>query len=155
MLSEDQRCALDAAGLGLSDLKRLLREEEEVRLSPQTQEVYGRVESGTADDGDGDWLDVTDRLQRDLVRRAGVPARREAAALWLLRCASQIFPSDPELMGPSAISLYVRHQRAGIGSLCAGDPAPDVPLLTLEGSPTSVCTACGARPTLLVAGSFT
>jgi len=53
-------------------------------------------------------LQVTALLQRKVLERHGVEPARMAAALWLLRCASQLWPDDPELNGPGAISLYVR-----------------------------------------------
>jgi hypothetical protein len=149
------RCsqALIAAGLSLGELKAVLWSEEAARLSDMTQAAYGEAER---DAGEDDWLQVTEALQRTVLERHGVPPRQMAAALWLVRCASQLWPDDPELSGPRAISLHVRHNRAELGLLREGDVAPDVPLFGLSHQPSSVLRACsGAQRTLLVAGSFT
>ena len=90
-----------------------------------------------------------------LAEICAVPQDRMAAALYVLRSASQLFPADTELR---RLSLYVRHNRAAQGSLRAGDAAPDVPLHAPRagGPATTLRAACAApRPTLLVAGSFT
>lgn len=139
--------------MSVSELKVLLRREETLRLSEDTQARYGEVECSHGQD---DWLCVTETLQQNLLREAGVPSERMAASLFLMRAASQLFEDDPELCGPRAISLYVRHQRAERGLLRAGDAAPDLPLHHLDGTTTSVTVMCsGASRTLLVAGSFT
>ena len=143
--------ALCAAGLSMDALKQLLRREEELRTSDATQAAYAAAE---ADGSQTDWLCVTDELQRRLLEEAAVPAERCAAALHVLRAASQLWPRDPELAGPEAIALYVRHQRAARGTLISGAAAPPVPLFTLGGEPTSLAAACGDKPTLLVAGSW-
>ena len=144
--------ALAAAGLTLSGLKAALRAEEEARWSEATQAAYGTAES---DKSDADWLEVTDELQRRVLRGAGVSPPRLAAALFVMRAASQLFPDDAEVQ---QASLYVRYNRARPGNLRAGDALPDVPLYSLQPDckPTSLRAACaGPVPTLLVAGSWT
>jgi hypothetical protein len=144
--------ALAVAGLSLGELKVVLRSEEAARLSDTTQAAYGEAER---DAGAEDWLQVAEALQRTVLERHGVPPRRMSAALWLMRCASQLWPDDPDLSGPHAISLYVRHNRAEQGTLREGDVAPDVPLFGLSQHPSSVLRACPfAHRTLLVTGSF-
>ena len=104
-------------------------------------------------DADGDWLDVTDTLQRRLLAdTGGVAPERMAAALFALRAAGELFPS----LAP--LSLYRRHNRAAVGTLREGDAPPDVPLyLAADGAPTSLHAACATdgRPSLVVAGSWT
>ena len=98
---------------------------------------------------------MTDTLQKRLLRdEGGVPPERMAAALYALRAAAQLFPSDEELR---FIPLYVRNNRATGGTLREGDAVPDVPLHPrTDGPATTLLAACAApRPTLLVAGSFT
>lgn len=115
---------------------------------------------------------MTEELQRRVLREAcAVPPERMAAALYVLRAASQLFLEDEELR---RIPLYVRHNRAEQGGLRPGDALPDVPLHPLQPAPaaaptsaaaavaaaaaptTSLRAACaGPQPTLLVAGSFT
>jgi len=133
-------------------LKSVLRAEEAARLSDETQAAYAAAER---EEGDSDWLEVTGRLQRRVLREHGVPPERMAAALFATRSAAALFPHDAELRG---ISLYVRHNRAQRGSLVAGDQLPDVPLYPPEPSmaATSLRAVCaGEQPTLLVAGSWT
>ena len=81
------------------------------------QAAYGDAERG---DGDGDWLDVTDAMQRLRADAGGVPPERMAAALFA--AAGGLFPS----LAP--LSLYRRHNRAAAGTLREGDTPPDVPL---------------------------
>jgi len=128
----------------------VLRAEETARQSKELQAAYGVAERG---DADGDWLDVTDALQRRLLAdTGGVAPERMAAALFALRAAGELFPS----LAP--LSLYRRHNRAAVGTLREGDAPPDVPLyLAADGAPTSLHAACAADglPSLVVAGSWT
>ena len=146
--------ALAAAGLSLEALKAALRAEETARLSSATQAAYGEAESG-AHGTDGSWLEVTDALQQRVLTELGVPPDRMAAALFVLRAASQLFPDDAELR---QLPLYVRHNRAQLGTLRPGDALPDVPLFSPDatGAATTLREACdGPQPTLVVAGSWT
>ena len=77
------------------------------------------------------------------------------AALYALRAASALFPQDETLR---AIPLYVRHNRATCGTLQPGDPLPDLELHSPapgDDVPTTALRAACAKPTLIVAGSFT
>ena len=131
----------------------MLRAEETARTSSDTQAAYAEAESGAHGTG-RDWLDVTEALQQHLLAEQGVPPERMAAALFALRAASQLFPDDAELR---QLSLYVRHNRAQLGTLRPGDALPDVPLFSLEGmgAATTLREVChGPQPTLVVAGSW-
>ena len=141
--------ALADAGLTRARLEAVLRAEETARRSDAVQAAYGEAERG---DRDGDWLDVTDALQRRLLADVGgVAPAKMAAALHLLRAAGALWPE----LAP--LSLYRRHNRAAAGALRAGDAPPDVPLFAADGAPTTLHAACGAdgRPSLVVAGSWT
>jgi len=112
------------------------------------QQRYAAAEAG-AEPGHG-WMEETDAMQRRLLRERGVSARDEAEALRALRAATYTFP---QLAG---IPLYRRFQRARPGSLSAGCPAPDLPLLSLDGGDASLHSALRAlapMPVLLCAGS--
>jgi len=138
--------------MSLADLKVLLRQEDAERRSEALQAAFGVAEAAGSET---DWLEVVSAMQERLVQAAGVPAERAAAALWLLRSASQLWPEDAELQ---AISCWVRHNRAAAGTLAVGDAAPDLPLHSIHSSAapaTSVLQACAGKPTLLVGGSFT
>ena len=128
-------------------------------MSEATQAEYGAAESGThGSSTHEDWLEGTEGLQRGVLTDAGVSTERMAAALYVLRAASQLFPGDAEVQHAS---LYVRHNRARPGTLKLGDELPDVRLYSLQQSTDgvkehiSLRAACsGAAPTLLVAGSW-
>jgi hypothetical protein len=100
-------------------------------------------------------LEVTEKLQRSVLKAAGVSESRMTPALFVLRCAAQLFPDDAELR---QISLYVRNNRARQGHLRPGDLPPDVALHPLAGgegvASVSPIEICAGQPTLLVAGSW-
>ena len=87
-------------------------------------------------------MEVTDALQRKLIREAGVPPERQAAALRAMRAATYTFPAL------ASIPLYRRFQRARAGELAVGNAAPDVRLLTAHGAATTLLagTAAARRP---------
>lgn len=144
---EEGRRALRAARLTLDQLIGVLRAEEAARLSETTQLAYAEAEARGSD-----WLEVTEALQTRLLREAGVSSGRMAAALYVLRTATQLFTSNGELC---SIPLYVRHNRAELGALRDGDALPDVTLYNLDESAVSVRHACGDAPVLLISGSWT
>jgi hypothetical protein len=137
-----------------------------------TQAAYADVE---APGSDTDWLEVTAAMQERVLRESGVPQARMAAALWLLRSAHALWPEDARFR---QVSCWVRHNRARVGVLTPGCPAPDLRLHPIEteqekereiergassaagastgvAAVTSVRRVCAGKPTLLVAGSFT
>eukprot|EP00698_Gefionella_okellyi_P019658 TRINITY_DN6058_c0_g1_i1.p1 TRINITY_DN6058_c0_g1~~TRINITY_DN6058_c0_g1_i1.p1 ORF type:complete len:225 (-),score=40.22 TRINITY_DN6058_c0_g1_i1:541-1215(-) len=129
-------------------LKKMLRRETELRLSPEIQALYAQAErSGTED-----WMDVTNRMQRQLVRDFGFGAV-EDAVVDMLRRASVLYPHDSDFR---TIPLYVRHNRARQGDLVRGSPVPDVPLAHEDGSLTSLHKLqLPGRPLVVLAGSIT
>lgn len=139
-----------AAGLDLPALQAVLRREDAARRSPATQQAYAAAEAS----GTSDWMAVTRTLQETLLREAGVPPERMAAALHLLRGAAHIVGADA--LG-DALPLYVRHNRATAGRLREGDRIPSaLRLHQLDGTPLALGEAVGRGvPTLLVAGSWT
>lgn len=153
--------ALEAAGLSFDELLAVLRREDAARRSEAMQLEYAAVEARGED-----WMGATRELQRRLLRSAGVPRERMAAALHLLRSAAQLFGA--EALG-EALPLYVRHNLASSGALRQGStiPANDICLHPIDGeialplasvlagaSPVHSGTSRGL-PTLLVAGSWT
>src|SRR5688572_8364887 len=70
------------------ELLALLREEERRRFSPEIQKLYHDV--GTDPTSGKDWMDVTDRMQHDLVREFGFSDE----AVQLLRRAPQLYPGE-------------------------------------------------------------
>ena len=60
------------------------------------------------------------------------------------------------VIGPRNVVGMLRYDQREGGSLRPGDPAPDVPLVSLDGETTvSLSSKLGARPVVLVFGSFT
>ena len=115
----------------------MLVAENDARLSPETQALYAAAEAEDADPEHG-WMEVTDELQRRLLREAGVPPEREAAALRALRAATYTYPAL------ASIPLYRRFQRARAGDLAPGDAVPDVRLLTAHGVATTLLAGAAA-----------
>lgn len=144
--------ALADAGLSFGELVEVLRREERMRLSEETQAAYARAEaSGT------DWLAVTQRLQQRLLSEAGVEPSRMAAGLHVLRSASSYF-GKATLAAHGALPLYVRHNRSDAGQLREGDALPaGLTLHTLDGAAVDARSVLGGQsvPTLLLAGSWT
>mmetsp|Transcript_75984 Transcript_75984/g.148867 ORF Transcript_75984/g.148867 Transcript_75984/m.148867 type:complete len:135 (-) Transcript_75984:53-457(-) len=101
----------------------MLEHEKRLRLSGETQRRYEAVEAAG---GDASWMEVTEELQRAVVRHfgvLGVGSSGEARGLAQLRGAA---PRHPE------VAFWVRHNRARRGSLARGSFVPDVSLATLK-----------------------
>ncbi len=62
----------------------ILSREDELRLSSETQAAYEAAEAHTSSI---DWLEVTEGLQRRVLREAGVADNQMAAALTAMRTA--------------------------------------------------------------------
>ena len=148
----------------------MLTRENALRLAPETQRAYEKAEAGSLrvtdevlGDDDAfarckDWLEVTDELQRRVVREFASrgdfgdaePGFREERALRALRSATNWYPSL------RCIPLYVRFNRARTGALQVDSVLPNPHVLGLDGVPfelRSMLATRGKRRTLLVAGS--
>jgi len=124
----------------------MLIKENELRKSPETQALYKKAEMTD----ETDWMEVTDMLQRQILRDYGLDEVDLEKGLFSLRTATKRFP---EL---SDIPLYVKYNRARQGDLTVGDPAPNVPLVTLDEEKCDLHDYCSSsRPLLLMAGSYT
>jgi hypothetical protein len=83
-------------------LKQMLRREQQLRTSADTQAAYSAAESS----GDTDWMEVTINLQKQVVSEFGIPPSELEHALYLLRTAHTHYPDDPEF---KEIPLSVIH----------------------------------------------
>jgi len=129
-------------------LKSMLRRENELRLSPETQKLYESAEKRN----DTDWMEVTATLQERVLREFGVAEEDMARGLYTLRTSNQIFPDDPEM---KEIPLYVKYNIARQGSLNVGDSATDVPLTTLDNQTVSLLQYCKPnRPLVIIGASY-
>ncbi|CAG8676751.1 12065_t:CDS:2 [Funneliformis mosseae] len=111
------------------EMLTLLREEERLRLSPEIQKQYYNV--GNDPTLGIDWMDVTDQMQKKLVKDFGYSNE----AVQLLRRAPQLYKDDPAF---HTTQLYVRNNIARKGDLTEGMKAPDCPLVPLESLATTV-----------------
>lgn len=59
------------------------------------------------------------------------------------------------MIGPSNVIGMLRYDIRRPGDYVVGDVAPDVTLVTLDGERVRLAERFGARPTVLVFGSFT
>ena len=130
----------------------MLRREQELRLSAETQAAYSAV--GERPDA---WLAVTAALQLRVAAEAGFTAPEDAAAaVAYLRAAQVTFAGDAEVL---SIPLYVRFNRCRAGALAPGAAAPDAPLLRPDGarrcSVHALHAELGRMPLLLLGGSYT
>ncbi|PRW59105.1 iodothyronine deiodinase [Chlorella sorokiniana] len=89
----------------LEQLQAMLRREDELRLSAEVQEAYAAAELRE----DTDWMEVTEGLQRRVLREFGVPPHQEETALRHFRAAPHM---HPEL---KPLAIYHRHQRSRQG----------------------------------------
>lgn len=123
----------------------MLIRENELRRSSEYQQRYQDIESDRM--STSSWLNVTDELQRQVIREFQLDDDMEEA-LNCLRCATQIYP---EL---SSIPLYVRHNRARDGDLKEGEMVPDVPVVQLDNKETTLYNNLKNQPTVLISGSY-
>ncbi|CAF3852630.1 unnamed protein product [Rotaria magnacalcarata] len=149
---EDDSDSEDDDGDKRDVLKYLLIQEEQIRLSQETQQLLANIE----DRKDIDWMDIVADLQTELIKKAiGEDATQDEIqyGLHIFRSAHQLYGRDPEFHN---LSLYVRHNRAKQGNLKLGDQAVDVRLLNTNGEFVSLLSHCHPnRPLLILAGSYT
>jgi len=126
-------------------LKQMLTRENILRLSPEYQQRYEQAERDS--NAETSWLDVTDQLQRQVVREFHLEEEMDEALL-CLRSATQIYPDLKE------IPLYVRYNRARQGDLQIGDTAPNVPVVKLNGEESDLVEQFTSSPTVLISGSY-
>lgn len=132
-------------------LAAMLRRENELRLHPQVQEVYGNI-----GDDEEEMSRFTTALQAHVASEFNVDT---IVGIELIRSASSLFPEAAKL------AHYVRHNRSFTGSLSVGDEAPDVSLSTLTGETTKLWKEIDARrsqdgftnetPVVILGASFT
>ncbi len=121
----------------------MLIRENELRLSDEYQKRYKDAEQISS----SSWLDLTDEIQRQIIREFHLEDEMDDALL-CLRCATQIYPELKE------IPLYVRYNRARDGDLQVGDIAPDLPVVQLSGEETQLFAGLKSSSTVLIGGSY-
>jgi hypothetical protein len=121
----------------------MLVRENELRLSDEYQKRYSEAEQTST----SSWLDVTDELQRQIIREFNLDEDIDDALL-CLRCATQIYPDLQN------IPLYVQYNRARDGDLQVGDIAPNVPVVQLDGQENQLFDGLKSSSTVLISGSY-
>ncbi|CAF3755235.1 unnamed protein product [Rotaria magnacalcarata] len=124
-------------------LKRMLIRENELRLSNEYQKRYCEAEQSSS----SSWLDITDELQRQVIREFNLEDEMHEALL-CLRCATQIYPDL------QSIPLYVKYNRARDGDLRIGDIVPNVPVVQLDGQDSQLFEGLKPSSTVLIGGSY-
>lgn len=122
----------------------MLQELELRRFASDTLERMGaRTLAG------GEWLDVVSDIQREIAIKNGFSSVLGiGTAVHRMRTAHV---SNPKLAN---LSVHARANLAVEGSLQPGDQWPDLPLWSLDGTPTSLQDWCGSL-TVICAGSWT
>lgn len=122
----------------------MLTRENELRLSDEYQRKFCEAEKTSL----SSWLDITDELQRQVIREFNLDEEMDDALL-CLRGATQIYPDLKN------IPLYVRYNRARDGDLNIGDTAPNVPVVQLDGQESQLFDGSEtSSPTVLISGSY-
>jgi hypothetical protein len=121
----------------------MLIRENELRVSDEYQKRYDEAETLSS----SSWLDVTDELQRQIIREFNLDDEMDDALL-CLRCATQMYPDL------KTIPLYIKYNRARDGDLQIGDTIPDVPVIQLDGKESQLFDGLKSSPTILISGSY-
>lgn len=132
-------------------LKNMLRRENELRLSDETQKKYMEAEKKS----EADWINVTLELQRQVVREFGI--RNIDRGVHAIQSAySRYGATDSDFF---EIPLYVRYNRARQGDLKEGEPAVNISKLFHVDDITKTSNlfdfAKPAVPLVVLAGSYT
>jgi len=127
----------------------MLKLESSIRTSAEASQRF--------DDLGGDQVAIHDMLTDIQQHVCDVFGYGEVGPI-ALQSARARFPDDGDIINAA---FYLKYNRARQGTLKVGDGIPDVPLLNLNGSSTSLseyyCRQCkdASRPLVLVAGSRT
>mmetsp|Transcript_26223 Transcript_26223/g.66744 ORF Transcript_26223/g.66744 Transcript_26223/m.66744 type:complete len:142 (-) Transcript_26223:1096-1521(-) len=127
----------------------VLKREDELRLSPETQALYEEAELRD----DTDWMEVTSELQRRVLREFGVgqagwsgPGMDKALAD--MRAAPYDWP------GLKPLCIYHRHQRSHEGDQMPGDALPAFSMVDVAGSPRTLTQGVPHELCVVFAGSY-
>lgn len=151
--SVDQRLA--SYGVNFETLKAMLRRENDLRISPETQKQY-------KDLGHEGYVPVTNALQEKVAKEFGLSIDK---GVELLRCAETLVETDPQALNiVKELSLYRKYNRCIDGDVKVGMSAPNLPplhLLAIQYPLFDVLNSwkdsfqvVGPRPLVLLAGSY-
>jgi len=131
--------------LTADEIKDILRRENDLRLSHETQEEFQ-----AASEPD-DWIQVVERLQRRVCREFGLS---QEVGLNAMRRAESLLPGDKEV---SEISLYRKYNRCRDGTLQVSDKPPNLSLWHFDSQQSVSLWDVLSTPkwTVVFAGSYT
>lgn len=107
------------------DVIQMLTKERDIRLSPE----YIKKCDEVADEPNG-WLRITDEMQKQIVKDAGFKNAGFDIALNMMRRAQYDYPDDPIVKD----LVYVKNNKANIGTFKSGDDIKDIELYDKEGN---------------------
>lgn len=112
-------------------LEILVTKEEEIRMSKEYQDECTRVK-----DIVNGWQDVTDQMQKKLVRDHGFDDEISCeVACNRLRRAQYLYPNNKTF---KTVPVYVRENKATIGNLKVDSDVPNVNLVNMDGKETKL-----------------
>lgn len=123
----------------LESLRQMVLRENQLRLSDEWQQRFAAAELSH----DTDWLECVVELQLQVLQEFGYRAK----VAEVLRNAARRYPDEPFFR---KVPLQVRFNRARNGSLAEGCRIPDVQLLRLDGSATSLGLETGGNTETMV-----
>lgn len=109
---------------------KVLRREDELRFSEETQERYSNRAKVSGNEFMEQIKRVTEELQLQALRDCGVRSEDLEEALKAVRNFRHDYRDDEEVL---QLSVYGRHDICKRGSLRPGQQVPDVPVYSLEG----------------------
>lgn len=130
-------------------LLRIIDEEEKIRQSKEYQNECTKVK-----DIPNGWLDVTKKIQEDLVRKYGFDDDISCeVACNRLRRAQYLYPEENRF---KTTPLYVRNNKANKGTLQINSAIPDMNLYDLTNKQTTLYELMDKnKPNIIFAGSHT
>lgn len=104
-----------------STLELMIREEEKIRMSKEYQNECTKVKNIP-----NGWLEVSKKIQKDVVKKFGYESTIDCdIACNMLRRARYLYPNNQIF---KTVPVYVRENKANIGSLNINDKYPDIAL---------------------------
>jgi len=135
-----------------SQLMEMLKRENEIRMSPETQEVYTNMRYNWGDkDEDYDLFTIDRQIQLQVIREFGYnPAKDDSLEAYQLSCG--LWLEDEEV---KECVVWMKYDFMRLGSLLIRDLAPEATVCTLDGKTTLLSSFQHVdRPLVLVGGSY-
>ena len=130
-------------------LEKLIIEEEQIRMSQEYQEECTKVK-----DIPNGWLEVTNQMQIDLVKKHGFTSEMNCdIACNMLRRARYLYPNNKIF---TEVPVYVKNNKANKGKYKKGDNIPNIKLFNQCGQEAMLHHLLDInKPTIIFGGSHT